>query len=79
MQTYASAVKPNTCNKQTQTEDKDTKTDDSFDEYLKQQTVSEKTSKEKTNESKGKRTSSPRPGPALKPATLEMMKKEEER
>ena len=26
-----------------------------------------------------KNTSSPRPGPALKPATLEMMKKEEER
>ena len=79
VQTYASAVKPNTCNKQTQTDDKDTQTDDSFDEYLKQQTVSEKTSKEKTNETKGKRTSSPRPGPALKPATLEMMKKEEER
>ena len=77
VQTYASAVKPNTCNKQTQTEDKDTQTDDSFDKYLKQQTVSEKTSKEKTNETKGKRTSSPRPGPALKPATLEMMKEEE--
>ena len=76
VQTYASAVKPNTCNKQTQTEDKDTQTDDSFTEYLKQQTASEKkTSKEKTNETKGKRTSSPCPGPALKPATLEIMKK----
>ena len=42
VQTYASAVKPNTCNKLTQTDDKDTQTDDSFDEYLKQQTVSEK-------------------------------------
>ena len=42
VQTYASAVKPNTCNKQTQTEDKDTQTDDSFTEYLKQQTASEK-------------------------------------
>ena len=79
VQTYASAVKPNTCNKQTQTKDKDTQTDDSFPEYLKQQTASVKTSKEKTNETKGKRTSFPRPGPALKPATLEMMKKEEER
>ena len=33
VQTYASAVKPSTCNKQTQTEDKDTQTDDSFTEY----------------------------------------------
>ena len=79
VQTYASAVKPSTCNKQTQTEDKDTQTDDSFDEYLKKQTASEKTSKEKTNEKQGKGTSSPSPGPALKPATLEMMKKEGER
>ena len=47
VQTYASAVKPSTCNKQTQTEDKDTQTDDSFTEYLKQQKASEKTGKEK--------------------------------
>ena len=79
VQTYASAVKPSTCNKQTQTVDKDTQTDDSFTEYLKQQTASEKTGKEKTNEKQGKGTSSPSPGPALKPATLEMMKKEEEK
>ena len=77
VQTYASAVKPSTCNKQTV--DKDTQTDDSFTEYLKQQTASGKTGKEKTNEKQGKGTSSPSPGPALKPATLEMMKKEEER
>ena len=32
---YASAVKPGTCNKSTQTENKTTQTDDSFDEYLK--------------------------------------------
>ena len=75
VQTYASAVKPS---KQTQTEDKDTQTDDSFTEYLKQQTASEKTSKEKTNEKQGKGTSSLSPGPAHKPGTLEMMKKEEE-
>ena len=30
---YASAVKPGTCNKSTQTENKTTQTDDSFDEY----------------------------------------------
>ena len=79
VQTYASVVKPSTCNKQTQTEDKDTQTDDSFDEYLKKKQHQKKTSKEKTNEKQGKGTSSPSPGPALKPATLEMMKKEEER
>ena len=47
VQTYASAVKPSTCNKQTQTEYKDTQTDDSFTKYLKQQTASEKKGKEK--------------------------------
>ena len=79
-QTYASAVKPGTCNKSTQTENKTTQTDDSFDEYLKKQekSQSDKTPKE-TPKGKDKNTSSPRPGPALKPATLEMMKKEEER
>ena len=38
----SSAVKPSTCNKQTQTENRETQTDDSFTEYLKQQTPSEK-------------------------------------
>ena len=80
-QTYASAVKPGTCNKSTQTENKTTQTDDSFDEYLKKQekSQSEKTPKETPKGKQDKNTSSPRPGPALKPATLEMMKKEEER
>ena len=78
-QTYASAVKPGTCNKSTQTENKTTQTDDSFDEYLKKQekSQSEKTPKETPKGKQDKNTSSPRPGPALKPATLEMMKKEE--
>ena len=78
---YASAVKPGTCNKSTQTEIKTTQTDDSFDEYLKKQekSPSEKTPKETPKGKQDKNTSSPRPGPALKPATLEMMKKEEER
>ena len=69
-QTYASAVKPGTCNKSTQTDNKSTQTDDSFTEYLKQTT-------EKTQGTQEKR-SSYYPGPALKAATLEMMKKDEE-
>ena len=80
-QTYASAVKPGTCNKSTQTDNKSTLTDDSFTEYLKQQTT------EKTQGTQEKRNSSPQPGksnsshpgPALKAATLEMMKKDEEK
>ena len=79
--TYASAVKPGTCNKSTQSDNKSTQTDDSFTEYLKQQTT------EKTQGTKEKRNSSPQPGksnsthpgPALKAATLEMMKKDEEK
>ena len=77
---YASAVKP--CNKSTQTENKTTQTDDSFDEYLKkkqEKSPSEKTPKETPKGKQDKNTSSPRPGPALKPATLEMMKKEEKK
>ena len=78
---YANAVKPGTCNKSTQTDRKSTQTDDSFTEYLKkqEQSTSEKTPKETPKGKQDKNTSSPRPGPALKPATLEMMKKEEER
>ena len=70
-----------TCNKSTQTENKTTQTDDSFDEYLKKQekSTSEKTPKETPKGKQDKNASSPRPGPALKPATLEMMKKEEEK
>ena len=80
--TYASAVKPGTCNKSTQTDNKSTQTDDSFTEYLKQRET------EKTQEgTQGKSNSSPHPGksnsshpgPALKAATLEMMKKDEEK
>ena len=64
-----------------QTENKTTQTDDSFDEYLKKQekSPSEKTPKETPKGKQDKNTSSPRLGPAFKPATLEMMKKEEER
>ena len=70
--TYASAVKPGTCNKSTQTDNKSTQTDDSFTEYLQQQTT------EKTKDGKqGKSNSTP--GPALKAGTLEMIKKDEEK
>ena len=55
-QTYASALKPGTCNKSTQTDNKSTQTDDSFTEYLKQQTT------EKTQGTQEKRNSSPHPG-----------------
>ena len=80
-QTYASAVKPGTCNKPIQTDSKSTQTDDSFTEYLKQQAT------EKTQGTQEKSNSSPHPGksnsshpvPALKQATLDMMKKDEEK
>ena len=80
-QTYASAVKPGTCNKSTQTDNKSTQTEDSFTEYLKEQTT------EKTQGTKEKRNSSPHPGksnsshpgPALKAVTFEMIKKDEEK
>ena len=48
-QTYASAVKPGTCNKSTQTENKTTQTDDSFDEYLKKQEKSQSEKNTKRN------------------------------
>ena len=80
-QTYASDVKPGTCNKSTQTDNKSTHTEDSFTEYLKQQPT-EKTqgTQEKSNSSPnpGKSNSS-HPGPALKQATLDMIKKDEEK
>ena len=80
-QTYASAVKPGTCNKSTQTDNKSAQTDDSYTEYLKPQTTAKtQGTQEKHNSSPhpGKSNSS-HPGPALKAATLEMMKKDEEK
>ena len=50
-QTYASAVKPGTCNKSTQTDNKSTQTDDSFTEYLKMTTENTQGTKEKRNAS----------------------------
>ena len=55
-QTYASAVKPDTCNKSTQTDDKSTQTDDSFTEYIKQ-----KATKKTQEDTQGKCNSSPHP------------------
>ena len=80
-QTYVSAVKPGTCNKSTQTDNKSTQTDDSFTEFLKQQ-ATEKTqgTQEKSNSSPHPGKSNPSyPGPAIKQATLDMMKKYEEK
>ena len=71
------AVKPGTCNKSTETHNNSTQTDDSFTEYLKHQT------QEKQQEpSKGKpqeKGNPSRPGQTLKPATLEMIRKDEEK
>ena len=75
--TYASAMKPGTCNKSTETHNNSTQTEDSFTEYLKQQT------QEKQQEPpKGKpqeKGNPSRPGQTLKPATLEMIRKDEEK
>ena len=79
--TYASAVKPGTCNKSTQTDNKSTQTDDSFNEYLQQQET-EKTKEStprKSNSSPHPGKSNSSPGPALKAGTLEMIKKDEEK
>ena len=76
--TYASAVKPGTCNKSTETDNKTTQADDSFTEYLKQQ-AQEKQKEPAKGKPQEKSTSSSLPGPALKPATLEMIRKEGEK
>ena len=75
--TYASAVKPGTCNKSTETHNNSTQTDDSFTEYLKQ--TQEKQKEPQKGKPKEKSTSSSLSGPALKPATLEMIRKEGEK
>ena len=75
--TYASAVKPGTCNKSTETDNKSTQTNDSFTEYLKQQTQ-EKQQEPPKEKPKDKGNPS-RPGQTLKPATLEMIRKDEEK
>ena len=67
--TYASAVKPGTCNKSTETHNNSTQTDDSFTEYLEQQTQ-EKQQEPPKGKSQEKGNTS-RQGQTLKPATLE--------
>ena len=54
-QPYASAVKPSTCTKYTQTDDKSTKSDDNITEYTKEM-------QDKAKGTKGKGNSSPHPG-----------------
>ena len=75
--TYASAVKPGTCNKSTETHNNSTQTDDSFTEYLKQQTQEKKQEPPKGKPQEKGNTS--RPGQTLEPATLEMIRKKEEK
>ena len=75
--TYASAMKPGTCNKSTETDNKSTQTDDSFTEYLKQQTQEKQQEPPKENPKEKGNPSCP--GQTLKPATLEMIRKEEEK
>ena len=77
-QTYASAVKPSTCNKSTQTDNKSTQTYYNITEYTEEMQDKAKCTKRKSNSSPhpGKSYSSPNPEPALKAATLEMMRKD---
>ena len=75
--TYASAVKPGTCNKSTETDNKTTQADDSFTEYLKQQTQEKQQEPPKGKpQEKGNLSG---PGQTLKPATLEMIRKDGEK
>ena len=75
--TYASAVKPGTCNKSTETDTKSTQIDDSFREYLKKQT--EEKQQEPPKRKPQEKGNPSRPGQTLKPATLEMIRKDEEK
>ena len=70
-QTFKSAVKPGTCNKTTQTGDKNTKTEESITEYKKKT----KTQENPQDKKQGKENSS-HPVPALKQASLNMMRKD---
>ena len=74
--TYASAVKPGTCNKSTETDNKSTQMDDSFTEYLKQQQEKQQEPRKEKPKEKGNPS---RPGQTLKPTTLEMIRKDEEK
>ena len=66
-----------TCNKSTETDNKTTQMDDSFTEYLKQQTQEKQ---QEPPKGKPQEKSNPsRPGQTLKPATLEMIRKDEEK
>ena len=70
-------MKPGTCNKFTETHNNSTQTDDSFTEYLKQQTQEKQ--QEPPKEKPKEKSNPSRPGQTLKPATLEMIRKDEEK
>ena len=75
--TYASAVKPGTCNKSTETDNKSTQIDNSFTEYLNKQTQEKQQEPPKRKpQEKGNPS---RQGQTLKPATQEMIRKDEEK
>ena len=75
--TYANAVKPGTCNKSAETHNNSTQTDDSFTEYLKQQTQEKQ---QEPPQGKPQEKGNPSlPGQTLKPAALEMISKDEEK
>ena len=61
----------------TETDNKSTQTDDSFKEYLKQQTQEKQ--QEPPKEKPKEKGNPSRPGQTLKPATLEMIRKDEEK
>ena len=70
-------MKPGTCNKSTETHNNSTQTDDSFTEYLKQQTQAKQ--QEPPKEKPKEKSNPSRAGQTLKPATLEIIRKEEEK
>ena len=70
-------MKPGTCNKSTETDTKSTQIDDSFTEYLKKQT--EEKQQEPPKGKPQEKGNPSRPGQTLKPATLEMIRKDEEK
>ena len=70
-------MKPGTCNKSIENHNNSTQTEDSFTEYLKQQTQEKQ--QEPPKEKPKEKSNPSRPGQTLKPATLEMIRKDEEK
>ena len=73
----STALKNSTFQMFPETDNKSTQTDDSFTQYLKQQTQEKQ--QEPSEEKPQEKGNPSRPGQTLKPATLEMMRKEGEK